>query len=331
MEKNIACSDKDKNIAEYIRQWGNAISLALLDPACNFFTIPTHEGVIGYKCISHYVIVFGDPVCPPESLEALMMAFHYFCVNNKKKIIYIATTEKFTQFALKNYCHISIEIGVNLSLNPIDDVISKTGRTASGLRNKINQSKRFGIEIREYKNFDAEIEQEMHKVHALWLQHRKGVQIYLYPVDFFTDRPNKRWFYALHNKEIVGILMLNRIDSHAGWALNILMIKPDAPSTVSEYILLSVFETLRLENCKHFSVGAIPADTLGNIEGCGVISKWFARRLYILAKKFFNLENRFRYWKKFNPYTQRAFVMLSHSTIKISDIWSIIHALHGKI
>ena len=331
MNKKIVRLLEQKNIADCIQQWGSAISIALLDPTCNIFTTPIHNGIIGYRSISKYVIVFGDPVCPQEAIGGLTSEFHIFCSQNNKKIVYVATSEKFKQWMLQTHCNSSIEWGVHVTLNPKINVLEKTGRRASTLRNKFNQAARNGMVFKEYHNPDLKIEEEMQKVHTAWLRNRKGAQIYLYPVDLFNDRHCKRWFYTKYNNEIVGVLMLNRIDAHNGWALNILMIKPNAPAITSEFLILSVLELLRKENCAHFSIGVVPLNQLEEIEGLGSVSQWFARAIYKIAKKLFNLEDRHRYWRKFSPSTQRTFVLLSHPTIKFSEIIGIINALNAKI
>lgn len=85
----------ENSIADAVRCWGNAVSLALLDPSCSHFTIPLHDGVIGYKFSSLYAVVFGGPVCPEKSIEPLVTAFHSFCLQKNKKIIYLAGSKSF--------------------------------------------------------------------------------------------------------------------------------------------------------------------------------------------------------------------------------------------
>ena len=53
---------ENKAVAEYVHQWGNSASHALLDPACQLFSIPEIDGVIGYRFELKSAVV-ARPVC----------------------------------------------------------------------------------------------------------------------------------------------------------------------------------------------------------------------------------------------------------------------------
>jgi lysylphosphatidylglycerol synthetase-like protein (DUF2156 family) len=329
-EKNIYLSGHDESVGEYVFRWGNPASIALLDPACKIFSAQSIDGVIGYRMASKYVVVIGDPVCPHDSLEDLMRAFHAFCSAQDKNVIYIATSEQFMKWSMNRYCSSAIECGVEVILNPTIDPTNKTGKKASLLRNKYNQSIRDGIQVKEYDGYDEQLEEAMQEVRDSWLQNRKGPQIYYLQVNLFADRIHKRWFYAEHQGRIIGVLMLNRIDAHHGWVINILMVVPDALTVTSEFLILSALATLRAEECTFLSIGTVPGSQLGHIEGLGFFSQWLARNIFKTAKKIFRLEDRQRYWKKFYPQTKPTYVLFSKARIKFSEIMGIMRALNAR-
>ena len=78
-------SGENKTVAQQISRWGNAASIALLDPSCNIFSVPHLEGIIGYRIASQYAIVFGDPVCEQKVIKDLLSSFHEHCALHKKK------------------------------------------------------------------------------------------------------------------------------------------------------------------------------------------------------------------------------------------------------
>ncbi len=329
-EKNIYLSQQDQSVAECVYRWGNSASIALLDPACKVFSAESIDGVIGYRMASKYVVVIGDPVCPHDSLEGLMREFHTFCSAQDKNVIYIATSEQFMKWSMNRYCSSAIECGVEVILNPTIDPTHKKGKKASLLRNKYNQSIRDGIQVKEYCDYDEQLEEAMQEVRDSWLQNRKGPQIYYLQVNVFADRIHKRWFYAEHNGRVIGVLMLNRIDAFHGWVLNISMVIPEAPTVTSEFLMLSALTVLRAEGCAFFSIGTVPRAQLGQMQGLGFFSQWFARNVFKVAKKFFRLEDRQRYWKKFHPEMQSTYVLLSKSRIKISEVMGIMRALNAR-
>ena len=330
MKEACMHSGENATVAQQISRWGNAASIALLDPSCSIFSVPHLEGVIGYRVASQYAIVFGDPVCEKNNVEELTYLFHDYCERHKKKIIYIATSEQFAHWSLNHCCKAAIEVGSEVILNPLLDPMQKTGKKASLLRNKYNQAMRDGIVVKEYHHNDAYIEEEMQKIRAAWLNNRKGPQLCLLQIDIFSDRNHKRYFYAHHQGKIVGMAILNRIDAYKGWVLNILMALPDAPTVTSEFLIINMLSKLRSESCPFLSVGTLPATRLGKIEGLGPFSQWCTRGLYQTAKKIFKLEDRQRYWKKFYPESRPTYVIFSQPSTKFSEIYGIVQALRAK-
>lgn len=321
----------DKIVAEYLHKWGNCTSIiSLFDLSCDVFIDPSVEGVISYRLAPKGAVVFGDPVCSKDNLEKLVQTFQNFCAKQNKKVIYLSMTEKFTQWALNRHSRSAIEVGAEIILNPMDNHIARSGRKASMLRNKYNQSIRYGITVSEYTVSNEDLEKGMQEVRDTWLKCRKGPQINLLDVNMFAYRDHTRWFYAKHNDRIVGVLILNRFGSCNGWVLNMLMVVPDAPAVTSEFIVLSVLEILRTEGCVFFSAGAIPGPTIGRIEGMGLMSRWLIRTLHKTAQKIFNLSDRQRYWDKFSPEKQPVFTLFSKPRIEISDVMAIMQAMNAK-
>jgi len=94
----------DRQISEYIKNWGGAASISLLDPRCVIFTEPNIQGAIGYNIVENNAVVFGDPVCPAEEKCSLALAFNDFAKKTGKDIIYIAASEEFSSWAMKSVC-----------------------------------------------------------------------------------------------------------------------------------------------------------------------------------------------------------------------------------
>lgn len=319
-------------LVTYIQKWGSAASIALFDPTCKKFSIASITGIIGYRDTQKCAVVFGDPVCAPENIAELTHAFHAFCNEHNKTIIYVAASEKFMSWILSNQENWSaIEIGNEIIIDPCQDPKARTGSHASLLRNKYNQAMRSGITVKEYMGLDQELENKLEQVSSSWLANRKGPQIHFGQNGIFSDRSNKRWFYAEQNGTILGLIMLNRIDAHHGWVQNLLMITPEAPKFTSEVILLSTLDVLRKEGCQFFSTGPLPAPHIGKVEGLGSVSEWLVRKIYHVSKKIFKLGERQRFWKKFEPRSQPTFVLFSSSRIGLSEVLGIMNAFNAKI
>ena len=324
----------DRNYIIYaIEQWGTSFSIALLDPACSFFKVPTLDGLIGYRKIGNCIVVFGEPICPPDNLADLMCAFNAYCAEQSSNVVYIAASEVFTTMALQSqYVRGSLQLINEIVINPLEDPMARKGKKASLLRNKYNQAIRHGLEVKEYPGNDPSIEKDLERIGSDWMKARKGPQIYLFSGTLFTDRANKRWFYAEHNKSIIAVAMLNRIGATSGWVLNIIIVKPEALSITSEFMLIRILEVLRGEGCTFFSIGPSPAERLVNINGFNKVISFLARwAFYILGAKIFRLSNRQRYWDKFYPQKKPSFVLFGKARIGLPEVLGIMRAMNVNI
>lgn len=319
------------SLIDCIQKWGNSASFALIDPLCKKFSVPSLDGFIGYRDTSKCAVSICDPLCPPENIGQLTDAFQEFCNQHNKTIIFVCASETFAKWVRAHKENWSaVEICQEIILDPSQDPKARTGHGASLLRNKFNQAIRSGIGIKEYVGLDQELESKLQQMADAWSASRKGPQLHYAQNEIFTNRSNRRWFYAEQNGTILGLLILNRLDAYNGWVQNLLMVMPDAPKFLSEVILLSTFDVLREEGCKFYSIGPSPAPMVGRIEGVGVATAWLVRKTYNVAKKIFKLGERQRFWKKFEPSTQPTFILFSSSRIGLSEVLGILNAFNLK-
>ncbi|MDR3549996.1 MAG: phosphatidylglycerol lysyltransferase domain-containing protein [Candidatus Babeliales bacterium] len=317
--------------AEFVQKWGHPTSVGIFDQACRIFSAPEINGIIGYRWQSKNAIVIGDPICPPQDLLKLITAFSDYCTAHSKNIIFLATSDHFTHWALEhNLFARSIEIGSEIIINPTDNILEGIGKNSSRLRNKYNLALRDGLLVKEYNEYDPIIEQKIKQVTCLWHKNRKGPQIYLSDLSILSDRAYKRYFYAEQHGKMLGVLVLNRIDNYNGWFINILMLIPDAHNSTSEFIILKMLEFLRNENCKHLSIGINSTNKLGQLYGFNRLTSWAARKTYYLISTLFQLNNRERYWKKFNPSKKPAFLLFTRPLLRLREVLDILDAVNVR-
>lgn len=321
------------SLAYYIQKWGNSASIALFNPSSNMFFEPSLDGIIGYRLEAGCAIVFGDPICSAQDMPHLTEAFHDHCKKNNTTVIYTITSEYFTNWALTHgFCRCAAAIGDEIILNPLCDPKAFKGKNGSSLRNKYTYSLKQGIAVFEYIENDQSIEQALDEVRRKWLEHRKGPQVCFFShISLFDDRSNKRYFYAEYKNTIVAVAILNRLDNHQGWVLNMLMKNPDAPTTTSEFLIMSILDRLREEACQFFSIGTTPAPELGRTEGFGRFYTWIMRNSFKVINKIFKLDKRQRYWDKFNPKIAPTFIMCNKSKIGIREALGIARAYNAPI
>lgn len=317
-----------REIAEHVRKYGGSASITLLDPSCKIFSIPDIHGVVGYRVESGCAVVFGDPLCEPQDTPHLARAFHHYCENNNWRVVYVTASQTFSKWAINNTCSSLIEAGEELVLDPHHN--PRSGIKGRGLRNKVNNSLRAGIIIKEYLGGNEQLERQLEEVGESWLQARHGLQIYLTDVQLFTERLGKRWFYAEHCGRVVGVLLLNELQARKGWVLHLLMLIPEAPLGTSEQLVVSTLEKLEKEKCHFLTFGIVQAEKLGEIIGLNPLSSWIARMAFVCLKRLFGLDKRRRYWRKFKPTQEHSYLLFSKPRIGLREISSIMRALNVK-
>lgn len=317
---NGAAEDLDS----FVKRLGCPASTILLNSNCQIFRIPEVDGIIGYQQVKNCAVVIGDPICLPQDIPKLTEAFQLHCKNNHLSTIYFLVSHSFALWAIQNGCDTLIQSGEELIIDP------STFQTRQKLRWKINQSIHHGVVIKEYTNFDHELESEMKNTIDTWLKANHKPQIHLGDLNFFLNGAEKRIFYAMQNNEIIGLLKLSPIDRFRGWVLNSFLAISKAPVGTTEHLVSYVFETLAKENCHFLCLGAISGSRLGEIVGLSPLSKFFARLIFKISKRFFHLDRRKVYLNKFHPTLTKTY-FVSSEKLTLSELMALKHILNVKI
>lgn len=314
------------DIVSLVRKWGGCTSDAVLDPACSIFSVPEIEGLLGYRKGPGCFVVYGDPICDPKNLPKLTEIFHQHCHQIKHTIIYISASQKFAQWALQNVCKTSIEFGGELFIDPHNDPRKATGIYASLVRRKVKQAIREGVSIHEYADSNAQLEQNIEALGEHWLENRRGPQIYISHVHLFKDREGKRWIYAKFKEKIVGVAVLNKLESRQGWLLNHLMVSQEAPNGTSELLVVTILEMLAKEGCHFVTFGHTPERELGQILGFNSFTKWTLKNAYKVVRKIFKFDRRTKFWQKFFPSIEPSYVLISQARVGIKELIALMRA-----
>lgn len=274
---------------------------------------PQIDGLIGYRLGYKRAVVFGGPVCATDDWPKLCRSFQDFCEKMGYKIIYAIVSHEFKTWALGTICHASIEFGQRLVLNPRQNPFENTGIKGSLVRRKCRHAEKEGVKAYEYIPFDPSIESGIQDVAAKWLKSRDRPQIHISNAYLFNDCLGKRWFYAKQNEEIVGVLVLNRLESSKGWLMNHLMVVPEAAHGTHELLVIHAIEELGKEECQFLSFGSTTSNSLGEIQGLHPFSRWTTRAIFNISNRVFHLEGLKTFWGKFQPVEEKTYILFDHS------------------
>jgi lysylphosphatidylglycerol synthetase-like protein (DUF2156 family) len=332
LQKETPCFSSERaSIVEVVRSFGGSTADAVLDPSIQHFRVDGIKGFVGFRPTMGCVVVFGDPVCASSDREALSRAFHLFADQHRYRVVYICASQDYAYWAIHNVCEGLIEYGEELTFDPPYDPRKNTGSNGSLVRRKTKQAIREGVSVHEYISHNAKIEEGIERVKELWLDSRKGPQVHISDAHLFTDSYGKRWFYAKEKETIIGVIVLNRIESKNGWLLNHLMVIPEGPHGVPELLMASVLETLEKEKCPFATIGSIAAEQLGEIRGMSSFAAWVGRTVFNIANKVMHLKGLSTFWRKFHPKSKPSYLLFSRKKIGIRELLSLQQALTGTI
>lgn len=268
-------------------------------------------------------MVVGDPICLPQDIAELTKAFHLHCQECNLKTVYLLAYHDFAHWAINNGCRTLIQVGSELSINPT------SFRMKQKLRWKINQSIQHGVDVKEYKNFDQSLENQMKNAIHTWSKQRRGPQIHLGNINFFNSDAEKRIFYAQQKDKIIGILMLTPVDRFQGWAVGSYLAFLDAPVGTTEHLMCSTFDCLANENCQFLCLGAVSGAKLGEVVGLSPFGKTLADFILKTARWVFKLDAKAIYLNKYHPCLRSTF-LLCRDKLTIAELFAIKHVLNVK-
>lgn len=328
--KNAQLQSRDMNIqnpeplASFVKRLGNPQSTTLLHSPSNVFQISQVDGVIGYHLIGKCAVVIGDPICLPQDIAELIKAFHLHCQESHWKTVYLLAYRDFAYWLINNGCHSLIQVGSEISINPTNF------EKKTKLQWKLNKAIKYGVQVKEYKDFNPLLENQMKNIIHTWLKQRRGPQIHLGEINFFNSDAEKRIFYAEHKDKIIGVLMLTPVDRYQGWVVSSYLAILGAPAGTTEHLLCTTVESLAKENCHFLCLGTISGTKFGEVIGLSPFGKIFANLIFRAARWIFKLDAKAIYLKKYHPFLRSTF-LLCRNKLTISELLAIKHVLNVRL
>ena len=314
---------------QLIRRWGGACSAALLDPATQWFAPQDFDGLVGFRGTSGCRVVFGEPMARPEHLPQLTEAFHRDSERRGASVVYVAASDEFSRWAMETgRCKISIPFGEEVVLSTDVSPRERTGTNASLVRRKMRHAAAAGVTVFEYLSADLELERQIEQTAERWRAARKGFQVFISHLHLFSHREGKRWFVALCNARVMGVLVMNRLEVKKGWALNHLLIDPEAPGGTPESLVVLALETLRKEGTLFATFGAVQSPNNEAIAGLGWACQTLVRTILRLSRHLLPIQGRKKFLEKFAPVFTPSQLLFSRERIGVRECLGLLKALN---
>jgi len=301
-------------------RYGSAASEAMFDFPCHFFRLENFKGIIAYRIEYNCAVVVGDPICPPEEIAILTNAFHKFCKDEHLNIIYITVSKGFATF-LEKKNKICIHVCDELIFDPQIDLSQASHR----MQHRMEKARKRGLTFHEYIPIDKELEQSLLDVGNKWESSIKGPHVFLGHLNFFESYTGKRWFYVKDGEKIVSMAMLSKLEAHHGWLLKFLVTaQTKGFHETSEFMMMSLLDTLKKENCQFLSKGMLPVDTFEEVKGLNYASTQTLKGIYNLISLLFKFKKRKAYWQRYHPKTVPSYLILTSPKRSLNEINALI-------
>jgi lysylphosphatidylglycerol synthetase-like protein (DUF2156 family) len=318
--------ERSAEVTERVRQFGGALSHALLDPSCRGFETDGVEGVVAFDVVGKCAVVFGDPICANAQREALEAAFEAYCREHGWSTIVVATTTP-------NGHHraASVTFGDLLFADPRHD--PESGHAGRHLRQNLARTRRGGVVVSEYVGErDEDLEARAQAACDAW-RTAGGTAMFITTPRLFTERLGRRWFVARRGDEVVGLLSLLRAGGVGGHLVNLVFAAPGAPSHTADLLVASAMRVIRAEGAESicFGIGPRPATEL-ELDGLRRASVSLAKHVYRIGDRLVHFHSKTTFWEKFGPLRRvPLFIRFEPPHLGVRECRALFRAFHFSL
>jgi lysylphosphatidylglycerol synthetase-like protein (DUF2156 family) len=253
------------DVQQLLRRYGyNTTSFLWRYPGFLFFVCHGGRGVVAYVESGVAIIAAGDPLCEPEDAAACLDEFRVWCTKQSRYCVVLPASERLAETA-RPLGFSALPIGAS----PYFDLhtYAPRGNRARKVRSAVNQARRRGIRVWEYRpaTRHPEIEREFREICTLWQQTRPIPQLpFLFQLDPMAHAEEKRYYVASSRERVEGFLACSPIYARRGWFLEDLLRRPDAVHGTTESLVLGAIEALKVERFDMATLGVsllMPVDS----------------------------------------------------------------------
>jgi lysylphosphatidylglycerol synthetase-like protein (DUF2156 family) len=270
---------RDK-LVEWLKKYSHSsASYLTLSNDIKYFSVDSIDGYIGYVKHANVAVALGEPICSASNAFKLIHEFKLFCINNKWQICFFGCSENNTEI-FRGCGFKAIYIGSEPFVAL--DKFTITGSKMCSVRRGINHAKRAGVCIEECFYNNDKFKNELEAVTKDWL-HTKKMPELSFMVGRLSFDPERRYFVARRNEQIVAFAIYNPIYALKSYYLDLNRRRREAPNGTMEYLLVSSFEKLKHEGMQKIYFGLSP---FSNAQAIANNHPFIARLMKFLYKHF---------------------------------------------
>ena len=263
------------------------------------------DGGVPYAVEHGTALAWGDPLCAPEDVPALLREFTEAMRERRLRVCMVPVQEDVAATAMENG-HAVLKIGEE----PVFDLASwrrPRGDPGKRLRWACNHARRAGVVVEEYRPggsaADGGVDREIGEVRAAWEASlgRRPVRSFMQAAPLELAE-HKRIFLARQGGTLVAVLACSPVHGRDGWYLEDLVRRPAAATGATELLIVASLERLAADGSKFATLGIAPLR--GSDRQMDRRARWLSGALRLAFERFdarYHFVSLSRFKAKFRP------------------------------
>jgi phosphatidylglycerol lysyltransferase len=310
----------------------NTTCFQIVNPGIEYWFGGDGESVVGFVTAGGSRVVAGAPVCPKESLPAVVKAFEEDARSEGFAVCYFAAEARLESVLRGSNDHDRVLLGAQPVWHPAN--WPKMVQSRSSLRAQFNRARNKGVKITEWSVGKARNNRLLRECVEAWMT-LKGLP----PLHFLVEPEtlgrleNRRIFVAEHGSTVAAFLVLSPIPTRKGWLTEQFPHHPNAPNGTVELMLDSAVRQLCDDGYQYVTLGLSPLSKRANIEPFDnafwlkVVLAWMRRH----GQRFYNFDGLDAFKAKFQPERwEPVFAVTNQPRASLRTLYAVAAAFSGN-
>lgn len=266
-----------RRVLALIKQHGwNTTSFQILEPGFRYW-VEGDDACVGYVDTGSAWVVAGAPIAPPERIADVVAKFCAAAAAQQRRVCCFGTESRFQEIVKWS--------GLRIGDQPVwaprewDDVVRKS----KSLREQLRRARAKGVIVRALEVDELAsghpIRAQLDQLIARWLATKEIAPMgFVVQLDPFSFPDEKRYFAAMRDNEIVGMLAVIPIYARDGWFFEDFLRDPSAPNGTTELLIDAAMRAAAAANVAHVTLGLAPL--AGDVSPWLRLARRWGRALY---------------------------------------------------
>ena len=215
-------------LLQLIAKYGDATNTSWIDPAWTVWRDRKTGAAVGYIPQNGFAVTFGNPLCEPKQIPAVVRAYLDYLSNEKLKPVWCCVDAETEKVLANEFGWSALTAVAEERINPTEVDPEKHDRN---LRKKLHRAEKSGVKLIDVEGLvDLEVKKEIDERVEDWKRGRKGTQIHLTSVRPWDDEVHRKYFYARDAEgRICAMVVLAQLSASHGFQVKWALEFPGAP------------------------------------------------------------------------------------------------------